>query len=322
MPDPHRGYAVVVVCPTWACNFRCWYCYQDHADVWMSDETVAAVERFLSRNALRTRYLWLDFFGGEPLLRTDQIVRLAGHAMRECADAGVRYHAGMTTNAYLLDPRTFARLHDVGVSHYQITLDGVPEFHDRQRVLASGRGTWDRIWANLTHIRDSSARVKVTLRVHFRADDLGPAVRLMEEYVLPTFGDDERFALQFAEIRRLGGPEDGRIREATPTELAAALQTLDATLRRPNQLVGFGRGDFECYAAKPDTLVIQPDGELAKCTVSFERVGQLAADGGLRLDAARSEAWAGRASHCPSCPRSATADAGVADGRRALPLLA
>jgi uncharacterized protein len=273
----------------------------------MSDGTLEAIERFLTRNMLLTPYLWLDFFGGEPLLCKDMVVRLAEHALGEALENGVRFHSGMTTNAYHLDQVTFHRLHDVGVNHFQITLDGTPEFHDQQRVMASGRGSWERIWGHLLQIQKTTARVKVTLRVHFRAQELEPAIRLMEDYINPTFGRDERFGVQFAEIRRLGGPEDHRIMVMPPLEIEKALRILDGTLLRPNQLIGSGRGDFECYASKPQTLVVKPDGELAKCTVSFEPLGRLGPDGTIQLNEDQAAEWSERASSCPSCPRSVDA---------------
>src|SRR5262249_49971404 len=147
----------------------------------------------------------------EPLLCVDTVARLTDGAFRACSDNGTRFGSGMTTNATTLDPATFGRLYDAGVHSYQITLDGTPAFHDRQRVTAAGGGTWDRVWGNLLAIRGSTARVQILLRVHYRVDQLDVALDLVRDHINPAFGSDPRFGVQFEEVRRLGGPNDSRI---------------------------------------------------------------------------------------------------------------
>ena len=54
----------LMLLPTEACNFRCRYCYEDHAPERMSPELVGAVKAFLSRRATDLRWLYVSWFGG------------------------------------------------------------------------------------------------------------------------------------------------------------------------------------------------------------------------------------------------------------------
>ncbi|MNC98452.1 hypothetical protein D3C83_164060 [compost metagenome] len=60
----------------------------------------------------------------------------------------------MTSNGYFLSRDVFERLRELGIASYQISFDGPKAWHDRKRVLAGGKGTYDRIWQNLTALRE------------------------------------------------------------------------------------------------------------------------------------------------------------------------
>lgn len=320
-PAAQDPYNVVIVCPTWACNFRCWYCYQDHADVWMQAETATAVTKFLDLNSLRSKWLWLEFFGGEPLLCPDTILQIAGSAQKCCSRDGLPFFCGMTTNGYLLEPELFAKLCGVGMNHMQITLDGDPLFHDQQRTLASGRGSWDRIWNNLTQIRAGKSPIKIVLRVHFQLAELEHATRLIEEYINPTFASDERFSIQFEEIKPLGGLHDDRIKKASHADHLQAFEQLSSALARPAMLGGLTSSNYDCYASKSSTIVVTPEGELAKCTVSLDRIGHLTSEGHVALDAGMSTKWSQQVVACPNCPRSQVLPTEEHSDRLSLPIL-
>ena len=61
--------------PTLDCNFRCWYCYEEHmAGSKMSEEVLEAVKNYLNKTITRPlRHFRLSFFEGEPLLKFDSV---------------------------------------------------------------------------------------------------------------------------------------------------------------------------------------------------------------------------------------------------------
>lgn len=69
----------ITVNPTINCNFRCWYCYEDHVvgskmDAGVMKSVAAYLERYLSENAGTSQFN-LSFFGGELLLYFKDNVR-------------------------------------------------------------------------------------------------------------------------------------------------------------------------------------------------------------------------------------------------------
>lgn len=97
-------------------------------------------QQFISK--FRDRRVDIGFFGGEPLLRSGWIASLLSKT-----GGGIRSSA--TTNGYLLTPDLFRKLLPLGLRTYQITLDGLPEDHDRMRILFNGKGTWQRTYDNI-----------------------------------------------------------------------------------------------------------------------------------------------------------------------------
>ena len=61
--------------------------------------------------------------------------------------------SSMTTNGYFLDCATFEKLSAYNLIDIQITIDGLKQTHDMQRVLKDGSPTFDKIINNLIEIK-------------------------------------------------------------------------------------------------------------------------------------------------------------------------
>lgn len=284
----------LIILPTEKCNFRCTYCYEDFAIGRMRRETIEAVKELIRRRAGELDTLYLSWFGGEPLLAKEVVLEVSGYAAALArALPSLTYVGGMTTNGYLLDPATFAALAEVGVLHYQISLDGPREVHNRTRVKAGGGGTFDDIWRNLVAIRESDYPAQVMLRVHFGPDTLSEMGALLDQ-IRREFLHDPRFTVFLKDIVRLGGPNDHNIKMMSPEEKRLALEGLKARLYAGAPAPPEEEHDV-CYASRPNSLVIRADGRVGKCTVALDDarnvIGTLRPDGTLALNQRRIHPW-------------------------------
>ena len=64
----------LIVNPTINCNFKCWYCYEDHYPSQMLPKTILSVNKLIEKIANEHKIIQLSFFGGEPLLYYKQVV--------------------------------------------------------------------------------------------------------------------------------------------------------------------------------------------------------------------------------------------------------
>ncbi|MBD1835211.1 radical SAM protein [Cyanobacteria bacterium FACHB-472] len=251
-------YFQLFILPTEKCNFRCTYCYEDFAAGRMKKETILGIKALLEKRCADLMYLNISWFGGEPLTAKDIVLEISEYAMSLAYRyPKLRYMGDMTTNAYLLDYKTIATLANVGIRNYQISLDGPREVHDRSRIRADGSSTYDRIWANLLAIRDSSLPVSVIVRVHFTVDTLKLIDPLIED-IRREFIHDSRFSVFFKGIERLGGPNDASIKLFSEAEKEESVKSLQTKLFCGNlassQNVSVSDNTV-CYASRPNSLV-------------------------------------------------------------------
>jgi uncharacterized protein len=305
----------LIILPTEKCNFRCSYCYEDFLIGKMKEPVIAGIERFMERRVPELTELALSWFGGEPLMAKNVVLRIASHASRLCKENGVRLQGGMTTNAYILDYALFEELLSYDQRFFQITFDGWQEGHDVVRKRANGRATFQRIWENVVATRRSSENFHILIRVHLRRDNRATIETLLD-HIAETLGGDPRYSLDFEHLRNLGG-EGGRsvvepLTFAELKEVEAELRSrydaavarsqgkvVDALPPRVDQAVSAtpigevrnavsGSTPYICYAAKPNSLLVRADGRIGKCTVALSddrnTIGRINEDGTLTLD--------------------------------------
>ncbi|MDX3698086.1 radical SAM protein [Streptomyces europaeiscabiei] len=285
----------LILLPTEQCNFRCTYCYEDFAIGRMAQETINAVKLLLDRRFDGLQGLDIAWFGGEPLLARAVVEEISAHVVASVADKpDLLYRGDMTTNGYLLDVPAAEKLAELGVTSYQISLDGPEAVHDTTRVRRNGGASFQRIWQNLLAIRDSGLPVRILLRMHLTPKNL-PSMPDFVRRVRDTFLDDSRFSVSLKPVERMGGPNDATMETLSRQARAEALGQLKGILEPGSTASGTPAGPAVCYAARPNSLVIRANGSIAKCTVALSdpsnTVGRLAPDGTLHVDNARLGPW-------------------------------
>ena len=194
----------LIIMPTEKCNFRCFYCYEDFELGHMSAELVEAIKRLISRRWESLKTMEISWFGGEPLNAMPIVYDIMAYAHRTRPDGAILI-SHMTTNGYKLNKRNFIGLLDHGVTSYQITLDGDRDDHDKRRVLANGKGTFDIILSNLNECKRVERGFDITLRIHVHGDTLASLHSFIEE-LAQGFGGDSRFGFFFKTNCTVGRP--------------------------------------------------------------------------------------------------------------------
>jgi uncharacterized protein len=308
----------LILLPTEACNFRCVYCYETFRQKQMRPGVVAGVKRLLDRRTASLTRLTLSWFGGEPLLAAGVIEEIMSHVQAlGAAHLSLAVTSDITTNAFLLSAERAGRLLDLGVTDYQISLDGPREWHDRKRVRPGGRGTFDRIWANLLALRGLKRSYHVMLRLHLDRENEAAMPALLDE-LAREFAGDSRFQLFVRALGRFGGPNDATLPTFDAEGGRAAVSRVRALAEaRGLRLKATPPGAGICYAAHGNSFLIRSDGTLNKCTLALEhpanRVGRLREDGTIEMDHPRIVRWMrGLSSGDPgelACPMRGLADA-------------
>jgi uncharacterized protein len=286
------NYLNLIILPTEACNFRCTYCYETFENRKMPRPIVTGIKSLIDRRGADLDDLEIGWFGGEPLLALDVITEICKHAIDVSKTEGFTFRSGMTTNGYFLNQDRFSQCLDHKIDFFQISLDGDPDDHNASRKLASGEGTFDRIWSNLIAMKATRAEFVVMLRLHYTMQNF-ISVGQFARRIRDVFGDDSRFRFFFHHIARLGGPNDESIAivsEQDQKQIEAHLWDASGLSPPPGH-----DESYICYAAKGNSLVIRSTGRLAKCTValndSCNDIGRISENGEVCVDQKKYQRW-------------------------------
>ena len=283
------------------CNFRCEYCYEDFARGTMRPEVRAAVKKLVEKKLPSLSYLSVSWFGGEPLYGWEAIEDLAPFFCQAAADRSLPFFSNMTTNGYLLTPEVAGMLLSWGVLRFQITIDGSPDDHNRNRPTRDGKPTFETIFDNLLALRRRHEQFSCDIRINFDRQSstrLDPFIDILGR----DFGGDPRFDLRLRPVGKWGGPNDenldvcgiGESRQVAYELMERAQQQGLNNADDVSKNMRFGAA--VCYASRPYNFIIGADGQVMKCTVDLDRedrniVGRLDESGELRLDLNKLTAW-------------------------------
>jgi uncharacterized protein len=199
-----------ILMPTYQCNLRCAYCFQDHMrtdpayhhllrtmDTTMVDRVFRGMDRIdlahgIAEDAEVSRAIVL--FGGEPLLEGSRpTIEYIMHK------AGLRGKPKISAITNATDLHAYEDLLGPGkISHLQITIDGPPRIHDQRRIYADGSGSFERIARNVTMALERDVMVNVRMNVDRANLQLLP--ELAEEYIARGWTAHRRFSAYVAPI--------------------------------------------------------------------------------------------------------------------------
>jgi len=281
--DKNPEYFNIIVNPTLDCNLNCWYCYETHQKGSMMNQQVMdslkkLIETKISDNKLKQ--LNVSFFGGEPLLGWNNVIYpLLSYAKTQCENRNITLSTGFTTNGVLLQRPILKKLAELGLekSSFQISLDGNRQCHDKSRVGIGNKPTYDIIMNNILLALEEN--FNISLRFNYTPDNIFCFKDVIEDLKSIPLAFRENLRCNFQKIW-----QSGEKSENLKKNVFNYINEL-----RDN---GFNVGsDFIfhrhiCYADNENSIVINYNGDLFKCTArefsNGNRKGVLLNDGTLK----------------------------------------
>lgn len=262
----HSSLFSLTINPTLNCNFHCWYCYETHQPGRMSEETMRRIKLLAFRkfHDAKINSFSLGWFGGEPLLYFKQIVYPLSKELKEEADKmKLPFSNSITTNGYLLLPEVAKMCADIDLNHFQITLDGDRETHDKIRNC-HGLPSFDRILDNCIALLNISPKAYITLRINYTTSSI---IHTDYSKILEIIPGDirSRFSIQFHRVWQTYEKEgnDAEVKKSIVAN-RKALEEAGFSISS-NTLFSLYKGNI-CYADRLEYANINYDGLVYKCT--------------------------------------------------------
>jgi radical SAM protein with 4Fe4S-binding SPASM domain len=151
------------------CNLACTYCFADGGDYGritnaMGPDSVEWIFDFIARHVTPSRRIRLEFFGGEPLANFATMREICERSVAFAAEHGVEFIYRVSTNLTLL-PKGVVDLFATHRFIVSVSLDGGRAVQDANRPSKNGRGSFDRIIANVREVRAAGEAVTVVARM-------------------------------------------------------------------------------------------------------------------------------------------------------------
>ncbi len=259
----------ITLIPTFKCNFNCPYCYENHeARSHLTDSDYEQLlEEINSSNIIKNVYI--NLFGGEPLLVFGRLISFIS-ALK--ANKNLTVIGGITTNGYLLTPKRFNKLYELGIKSYQITIDGNPETHNKNRCLTNGEPTYDIIFKNLIDIKKKEGEFHFTIRCNIDRDS--KIDKFIEDFK-KHFKDDSRFSLFIFPISNWSNSLDCSNLISRGEILKKYTSLFKNNGIQDHYLDFYINSDMSCEYSYPNAFVVLPNGKIDFCTIYMNENSKL-----------------------------------------------
>ncbi|WP_291067088.1 radical SAM/SPASM domain-containing protein [Empedobacter sp. UBA5036] len=278
--DQDESFFNIIINPTMNCNFKCWYCYENHIkSSKMSEDIINKVYKLIDNvtSKEKTKNLYLSWFGGEPLLYFDKVmIPILEYANHKTIEKNIGFESDITTNGYLINQKMIDNFIKYNITHNQITLDGHRDLHNTVRNVNEKRGSYDEIINNVKLLCKNN--ISTTLRINFTNETLNTVLNVIED--ISDISNDDREWLEISFHQVWQTKEKGNL------EMSEKLKAIKKTFRDNNFFVSGNTRDNirnSCYADKTNEVVINYNGDAFKCTArdftKNNREGVLQEDG-------------------------------------------
>lgn len=260
----------LTIAPTLNCNMACPYCFENKKNISMHEEIkivlLEFVDSYLKENDCKK--LHVTWYGGEPLLEIETIKELSHKFIELCNNEGLDYSASIVTNGVLLTQGIANMLHDTcKVKNAQITIDGLPEYHNKRRILLDGRESFNIIVKNIEDCKD---KLQISVRVNVDKNNMNNVMQLTN-YFINTLGWVKKPSFYLAPVEvyndncYLKRDECLNENEFNFLDSLVLNQIYDAEPKGITKLILPKKNGNFCGAVQHGSYVIDPDGDLYTC---------------------------------------------------------
>lgn len=154
-----------VIAPTLACNLNCDYCFESdyrNSNVMNDDLLIEIADYIYNRTNTDIKEIHIGWFGGEPLVAFDKIVKFSQYLIPKLAEKKIKFSSSMVSNGILLTKeRAKILAEQCALKRVQITIDGTIKVY-----CARKHATEKQFVELLKNIKYALDYLKISLRLN------------------------------------------------------------------------------------------------------------------------------------------------------------
>lgn len=270
--DENKKKYDLTINPTLNCNFKCWYCYETHIKHSKMNADIVSRVKKLMRKIFQNKELEefnLSFFGGEPLLYFEKsIIPIIEELILITKKNNKQFAIGFTSNGYLINDSFINYFNDKQLKpHFQITLDGYRENHDKVRFVNPTKGSYSTIINNIKKLVENEMFVRV--RINFTDENIEDAYKVADD--LSTIGKEIANKYLLIDFHRVWQNNKLDNIDIVVERNVEIMRNRGLNVKSSSYCTDTVRGS--CYADKRNSAVINYNGDVFKCTARDFKTG-------------------------------------------------
>lgn len=260
---------------TSACNARCYYCYEKGIEaITMSENTAEAAVKYIDSVLELGDSLYLEWFGGEPLLNYKIISYIMDRIKIICTNKKCKFFGKMITNGSLITDEIARKIkNEWKISFIQITLDGYGEvYNDAKAYISPEKWFFEKIIENIKILNQAGVQIgirmnydthnyvglkKLIMFMHNECKDLDgityyvyPLWNSLNEYSKDKFVSSAEADHQYVDLIRL---------------------LVNNRMCSLNKVLRINYKKNQCMSCSKYGFSIFPNGKLGKCSETFKQ---------------------------------------------------
>lgn len=261
---------------TWACNFKCTYCYEGAGEdkhSLMSEKTAQDVVDFIISKSIEQngKFISIMLFGGEPLLNINTGFYILEKLSIYCKENNKILISGMITNGSLITEEILTELKKYNCQMIQITLDGTRDIHNSRRMYKSGQDSFDKVIESIKLVDKHGEKIRQVIRINVDKINLSSTIDVLKLLKIEGINNS---TVDFGIVRGSTAACSSYASNCIDTEeLGEVLENLWNKAKE----IGFkintkpSRKWTYCGLYNDNNYTIDPEGNLYKC---WEMVGE------------------------------------------------
>lgn len=319
----------IVIAPTMLCNLKCVYCFEENAckEDGFDNKTVEQIYNFLTKyikSFSSLKILRVKWFGGEPLLKYNEIVNLSKKLIEFCDNNNIVYKADIITNGVLLTKdRALILKNECRLLNCQITLDGFEQNYCK--LKRATKGQYDSV---INNICDAADILQINIRLNANNENYDELKRLAK-YLLKDLKLENKVSIYLADLKSFECNADFNKQDIMENETCTNnkinfIKYLRDELKVKKYFLPLPKAKkCHCLFMKQYNFIIGPKGEFYRCEHLIGEKDKVIGDSKIGFyynDYEMNELELQHDKKCYNCPVFPVCLGGCRDERKHIPL--
>lgn len=253
----------LTIAPTMDCCFNCHYCFEKYkTKSYLSENVADSIIKYL-KSLNSQPGLKLTWFGGEPLMALSQIESFYKKLVAEYKKP---IDSNMITSGFHIDENAIRVMQDINLGQIQITLDGLPETHNKIKNTEGCENAFERVMNNVDLLLEKTD-IHVAFRVNLTKQNSTEYVELYS-YLLDRYKKFEKKGISPAFVMDRGGTDmcEDMKQFFTPKEASQFVLDLYNKYQIHSPFLRYPPRFFaECAIRNVMSISFDPEGYAYKC---------------------------------------------------------